>query len=117
MQDCIFCKIAGGEIPTPLIYEDSQVVAFNDLHPVAPVHILLIPRVHIPSFNDVKPEHKELLGRLAWVAGELARRQGIGDKGYRLVMNCGKDGGQEIFHLHFHLLGGMPLGSGMINKG
>jgi histidine triad (HIT) family protein len=116
MNDCIFCKIARGEIPAQLVYEDNQVVAFEDIQPAAPVHILLIPRLHIPSFNDIKPEHKELLGHLALVAAELARLKEISDKGYRLVMNCGGDGGQEVYHLHFHLLGGRPLGSGLIGK-
>ncbi|NMB40989.1 MAG: histidine triad nucleotide-binding protein [Firmicutes bacterium] len=112
MKDCIFCKIVAGEIPTQFVYEDDQVVAFNDIQPAAPVHIILIPRIHIPSFDDIKPEHKGLMGHLAWVAGELARQKNISEKGYRLVMNCGPDGGQEVFHLHFHLLGGKPLASG-----
>jgi len=116
LKDCIFCKIAGGEIPAEVVYEDEQVVAFNDLNPVAPVHILLIPRLHIPSFDDIKPEHKELMGHLAWVAGELARQKNINEGGYRLIMNCGRDGGQEIFHLHFHLLGGKPLGSSLLGR-
>jgi histidine triad (HIT) family protein len=114
LKDCIFCKIASGEIPAQVVYEDEQVVAFNDINPVAPVHILLIPRLHIPSFNDIIPEHKELIGHLAWAAGKLARLKNINEKGYRLIMNCGRDGGQEIIHLHFHLLGGRPLGSSLV---
>lgn len=117
MTECIFCKIASGEIPAQIVYEDNQVVAFNDINPVAPVHILLIPRQHISTFDDLKPEHKELMGHLNWVAAEVARMKNINHKGYRLVMNCGREGGQEIFHLHFHLLGGRPLGSGLISKG
>jgi histidine triad (HIT) family protein len=116
LEDCIFCKIAAGKIPSEIIYEDEHLIAFNDINPVAPVHILLVPRLHIPSLNNIKPEHKELMGHLAWVCKELARKGNIDQKGYRLVMNCGSDGGQEVQHLHFHLLGGRPLGS-LASKG
>lgn len=116
MKDCIFCRIAGGEIPAEIIYEDNQVMAFNDINPVAPVHILLIPREHIPTLDALKPEHKELMGHLTWVAAEVARLKNINDRGYRLIMNCNREGGQEIFHLHFHLLGGKPLGSSLLSR-
>ena len=110
MKDCIFCKIVAGEIPTQFVYEDDQVVAFNDIQPAAPVHIILIPRIHIPSFDDIKPEHKVSWG-ICLGGRRAARKKNISEKGYRLVMNW-PDGGQEVFHLHFHLLGGKPLASG-----
>lgn len=110
MESCIFCKIAGGEIAAELVYRDDQVVAFQDRAPLAPVHILIIPRLHIPTFNDLQLEHKELLGHLLQVSREIARQNGLQDRGYRLIMNCGRDAGQEVDHLHFHLLGGKPLG-------
>lgn len=110
MENCIFCKIISGEIPSKIVYEDEQVVAFHDINPVAPVHILIIPRSHIPTLNDISSEHKELLGHLAWVSKQLARQYNVDEKGYRFVINCNEDGGQEVQHLHAHLLGGRALG-------
>ena len=110
MTDCIFCKIAAGAIPTEFLYQDEEVIAFRDVHPLAPQHILVLPRQHISSLTDLKPQHRELVGKLVEVANGLARSQGIADKGYRLTVNCGLDGGQVVPHLHLHLLGGRRLG-------
>jgi RpiB/LacA/LacB family sugar-phosphate isomerase len=106
--DCIFCKIASGKVPAEKVFEDDDVLGFRDIHPAAPTHVLLIPKVHIPTLNDLTPEHDRLLGRLVRAAGEVAAREGLA-AGYRLVGNCGRGAGQEVFHIHFHLLGGRPL--------
>ena len=105
MENCIFCKIISGEIPTSKVFEDEKVVAFNDLNPQAPVHILIIPKKHISSLDDVKEQDKELLGHIQFVASMLAKKMNLID-GYRLVNNCGIDGGQTVLHLHYHLMGG-----------
>jgi histidine triad (HIT) family protein len=110
VDNCIFCKIIRGEIPSRIIYEDEHVIAFHDINPLTPIHILLIPRLHIPSFNDILPENKELMGHMAWVCKEIAKQNGIDEKGYRIVFNCGEHGGQEVYHLHAHILGGRFLG-------
>ena len=110
MTDCIFCKIAAGEIPAELIYEDDMVVGFRDLNPQAPTHVLLIPRRHIATLNDLQPEDEPLLGRLYTAAAAVARQEGLADKGYRTLVNCNDDGGQTVFHLHLHLLGGRRMG-------
>ena len=109
MSNCIFCKIAEGEIPSTLLYQDDQVVAFNDLIPQAPQHILIIPRKHIATLNDLTPDDNLLMGNLALTAQHLAKKLGIADHGYRLVMNCNADGGQAVFHIHMHLLGGRQM--------
>ena len=109
-SECIFCRIADQDVPTPLLWEDDDVVAFNDLHPVTPVHILIIPRKHIASLNQLNVEDMELLGKMNYVASSLAKKMGLSDDGWRLVCNCGKNAGQEVFHLHFHLIGGKYLG-------
>ncbi|NCP85958.1 MAG: histidine triad nucleotide-binding protein [Anaerolineae bacterium CG_4_9_14_3_um_filter_57_17] len=108
-QNCIFCKIVAGEMPTTLLYQDEQVTAFRDIHPVAPTHILIIPNRHIASTNEAAPEDEALLGHLIGVARLLAERENIAANGYRLVINTGADGGQVVFHLHLHLLGGRKL--------
>ena len=108
-MDCIFCKIAAKEIPAKLVYEDREVVAFRDINPVAPTHILIIPRAHVETINDLKPEHNQLVGKLHLVAGELARREQLSERGYRLVWNCGPDAGQAVFHIHLHLVGGRKM--------
>ena len=110
MTDCIFCKIAAGEIPAELIYEDDMVVGFRDLNPQAPTHVLLIPRRHIATLNDLQPEDEPLLGRLYTAAAAVARQEGLADNGYRTLVNCNDDGGQTVFHLHLHLLGGRRMG-------
>jgi histidine triad (HIT) family protein len=110
-EDCIFCKIAGGEIATDLLYSDDEVVAFRDINPKAPTHILVIPKDHIPSLNETTPEHKRLLGHMANVASALARSEKVHQSGFRLLINSGADAGQEVPHLHLHLLGGQKLAS------
>ncbi len=109
-KECIFCRIADHDIPTDLIYEDEQVVAFADLNPLAPVHILIIPRKHMACLNEAAAEDEALLGHINIVAAQLAEKMGLAASGWRLVNNCGKDAGQEVFHLHYHLLGGRWLG-------
>lgn len=109
MQDCIFCKIVQKEIPGKVIYEDEQVLAFHDINPVAPVHVLLIPKKHIPTHFDITAEDAHLIGHLHLVASQIAKQLDLGEKGFRLVSNCKEDGGQTVFHLHFHLLGGRHL--------
>lgn len=104
MSDCIFCKIANGEIPSNKVYEDEQIICFHDADPQAPVHVLIIPKKHIPSLDEVTEEDKELLGDLMLKVQDLAKDLGL-DNGYRLVNNCGEDGFQTVKHLHFHLLG------------
>lgn len=108
-EGCLFCRIAAGEIPAKLVYEDDDVVAFRDINPQAPTHILIIPRRHIASVNDLEAGDAELVGRLYLVARELAEREGIAQSGYRLVLNTGPGAGQTVDHIHLHLLGGRPL--------
>ena len=108
-MDCIFCKIANKEIPSSIVYEDDDVIAFNDLNPEAPVHVLVIPKKHIASLSDAKPEDQQLLGKLMLTIQKIAAEQGIAENGYRVVTNCGEQGGQTVMHLHFHLLGGREM--------
>jgi len=107
---CIFCKIVEGELPAKVVYEDDKVMAFHDINPQAPVHVLIIPKEHVPTLNDLEEKHKELLGHIFLVIKKLAKEMGIDESGYRVLVNCNRDGGQEIYHLHFHPLGGKPLG-------
>ncbi len=107
---CVFCKIVNRELPAKVVYEDDRVMAFHDINPQAPIHILVIPKEHIPTVNDLAKEHKELIGHIFTVIKRLAEEMGIADSGYRVLVNCNRDGGQEVYHLHFHLLGGTPLG-------
>jgi histidine triad (HIT) family protein len=106
---CIFCDIASKKAPAKLVYEDEEIVAFPDIHPVAPVHLLIIPKKHIASVNDLSDADQALVGKMILVAKKLAQENKIDQSGYRLVINCGKDGGQIIEHLHLHLLGGKKL--------
>ncbi|MBU1993000.1 histidine triad nucleotide-binding protein [Patescibacteria group bacterium] len=108
-MDCVFCKIAKKEIPAKIVYEDNNVLAFEDIEPKTKVHILLIPKKHISSTADLKPEDKELIGDIFLSAVKIAREKGISETGFRIVINHGKDAGQTINHLHFHLLGGEKL--------
>ncbi len=110
MTDCIFCKIAGGEVPTELVHEDDEIVAFHDLNPQAPTHVLVIPRRHIPTLLEAGEGDAGLLGRLQTTAVEIARRLGLDRDGFRLVTNCLEGAGQSVFHIHLHLLGGRRLG-------
>ncbi len=112
-MDCIFCKIAAGEIPSNIVYQDEEVVVFPDIHPVTPVHLLIIPRKHIPSVNTLTEADSALIGHMVNVASQLAKKEGISEKGYRLVINVGEYGGQIIQHLHMHLLGGRRLSGKM----
>ncbi len=110
MSDCIFCKIASGEVTVELVYEDDWVVAFNDLNPQAPSHVLVIPRQHIARISETLPEHAELIGRLVLAANTVACQRDIVDPGYRLVFNCNEAAGQSVWHIHLHLLGGREFG-------
>ncbi|NLV92092.1 MAG: histidine triad nucleotide-binding protein [Firmicutes bacterium] len=110
MSECIFCKILAKEIPTEVLYEDDLVMAFPDVSPQAPEHILIIPKKHIPSLADLSPEDEGVMGRIVSVANRLAQEKGFAQEGYRLVANCGKQAGQTVFHIHFHLLGGRDFG-------
>lgn len=109
MTDTIFGKIARGEIPADLVYEDDDLVAFRDISPQAPVHLLIIPRKPIPTLNDAGPEDAELIGKLFLAAARVAKQAGIAEQGYRTVVNCNAAAGQTVFHLHLHVLGGRPL--------
>lgn len=109
-EETIFSKIIRGEIPADIVFQDDKVTAFRDISPQAPTHILIIPNKLIPTVNDVTPEDEQTLGHLFIVAAKIAKEEGIADDGYRLVMNCNKHGGQEVFHIHMHLLGGKSLG-------
>ena len=108
-MECIFCKIVAGEIPSDIIYQDNEFIAFRDIEPQAPVHILIVPREHIASVNALTEEHTSLTGRLTLLARQLAVKENIAESGYRLVINCGSEGGQIVPHLHLHLIGGTKL--------
>ena len=108
-EDCVFCKIAAGRIPSTSVYSDEEFYAFHDIHPLAPTHVLLIPRKHIAKLTDAKPEDGALLGRLLLKANEIAVQEGLAENGFRLAINCGPWGGQVVLHLHVHILGGRPL--------
>ncbi len=109
MEDCIFCKIVRGEIPCRRVYEDDLVLAFDDIHPLAPVHVLVIPKLHIPTLLDVFAENADQMMAMFYGAQEVARRRGIDQRGFRTVLNCNPEGGQVIYHLHLHVLGGKKL--------
>lgn len=109
MTDCIFCKIIAGEIPSATVYEDETVTAFRDINPVAPTHILIIPNKHIASVNDLTAQDETLIGHLFTVARQIAAEEGIAESGYRLIINTGDDGGQVVYHLHLHLIGGQRM--------
>jgi histidine triad (HIT) family protein len=106
----IFSKIIRGDVPSDTVYRDDLVTAFRDIRPVAPVHILIVPNREIPTINDLTPEDAALVGHMVLVAAKLARQEGIADDGYRLIVNCNRHAGQEVYHLHLHLIGGRPLG-------
>ncbi|MGH7428867.1 MAG: histidine triad nucleotide-binding protein [Candidatus Methylomirabilaceae bacterium] len=110
MESCVFCRIANREIPAKIVYEDDESIAFADINPKAPVHILIVPRRHLPTLLDAGEGDDRLLGHLLLVANSVARQQEIADRGFRLVLNCNSEGGQVVFHLHLHLLGGRRLG-------
>ncbi len=115
MEDCLFCKIAKKEIPSTIVYEDEEIIAFKDINPVAPVHILVIPKKHIESVRNMKKEDELLIGRMFTVINKIAKEQGVSERGYRIITNSGKDSGQEVMHLHFHLIAGKELGTKICN--
>jgi histidine triad (HIT) family protein len=115
MMATLFSKIITGEIPANIVYQDNQVTAFKDINPLAPVHVLIVPNIEIANVNDVLPEHEQMLGHMLTVAKQVAQEQGVAETGYRLIINNGHDAGQEVYHLHIHLLGGRRLG-GLIRQ-
>ena len=114
MENCLFCKIIKGEIPSTKVYEDDEILAFKDINPAAPIHILVIPKKHITSLAHLEKEDEVVVGRIYSVINKIAEEQGVKEKGYRVIVNCGKDGGQEVMHLHFHLLAGTQLGEKIV---
>ncbi|MBV1786916.1 histidine triad nucleotide-binding protein [Marinobacterium sp. D7] len=109
-MDCLFCKIVDGEIPAEILYQDDKVIAFRDINPQAPFHALVIPRQHIATVNDIADDDRELVGHLVQAAGKIAQKEGFSEDGFRTVLNCNSHGGQTVYHLHLHLLGGKPMG-------
>lgn len=114
MENCIFCKIIKGEIPSSKVYEDEEILAFNDINPAAPIHVLVIPKKHITSLADMEDGDEKIVGKIYKVINQIAEKQSFKENGYRVIVNCGKDGGQEVGHLHFHLLAGKQLGEKII---
>ena len=114
MEDCIFCKISKGEIPSEKVYEDEEVLAFKDIHPAAPIHILVIPKKHIAKVTDIMPEDEALVGKMYTVINKIAKEQEFAEDGFRIIINCGRDAGQEVMHLHFHILAGTKMGPKII---
>lgn len=114
MEDCLFCKIVKGEVPCNKVYEDEEILAFHDIDPAAPIHILVIPKKHITSLAHLEKEDEALVGKIYGVINQIAEKQGFKENGYRVIVNCGKDGGQEVMHLHFHLLAGKQLGEKIV---
>lgn len=109
MSDCLFCKIASGDIQGDIVHQDDEILAFRDINPQAPTHILIIPKKHIATVNDLAEEDQQLIGKLFSDAKALAKQEGLSERGYRLVMNCNADAGQTVFHIHLHLLGGRTM--------
>ena len=109
MEDCIFCKIINREISASIVFEDERMIAFNDINPQSPIHVLLIPREHFASLEEIPDEKKDVLSHLLLKARQIAQEKGIAKKGYRIVLNTERDSGQEVFHIHFHLLGGRQM--------
>ncbi len=107
--DCLFCKMVAGTIKPDKVHEDDEILAFRDIHPQAPVHVLVVPKQHIATLNDLTPAHAALVGRLFLVAQRVARQSGIAESGYRTVMNCNRDAGQSVWHVHLHVLGGRVM--------
>lgn len=109
MEDCIFCKIIRNEIPSNKVYEDEDLLAFYDVNPAAPIHILVIPKKHIVSLAEISEKDEKMIGKIYTVINKIAKEKGFFEDGYRVIVNCGKDGGQEVMHLHFHILAGKKL--------
>lgn len=114
MEDCLFCKIIKGEIPSTKVYEDQEILAFRDINPVAPVHVLVIPKKHISNLTELTVEDEAVVGKIYTTINKIAKQEGILEKGFRVIVNCGEDGGQEVQHLHFHLIGGKKLGTKIV---
>lgn len=114
MTDCIFCKIINGEIPSNKVFESDTVLAFRDINPQAPVHVVIIPKVHIASANELCTENISAVTDIFSAIPEIAKAAGVAESGYRIINNCGEDGGQTVRHLHFHMLGGKNLGEGLV---
>ena len=114
MEDCLFCKIIKGEIPSSKVYEDDEILAFNDINPAAPIHILVIPKKHITSLAHLKKEDEKIVGKIYGVINQIAEKQNFKENGYRVIVNCGKDAGQEVMHLHFHVLAGAKFGDKIV---
>jgi len=110
MKDCLFCKIIRGEIPAKVVFENDEVLAFRDIAPQAPTHVLVIPKRHIPTVNDLQADDAALVGRVMLAAAEIAKAEGLAESGYRLIWNCQEGAGQSVFHIHLHLLGGRGFG-------
>lgn len=108
--DCVFCKIARKEIPATVVHDDGRLLAFEDIRPQAPVHLLIIPKRHVAGLNDLGDDDRDLVGAIALLGARLARERGVAESGYRFLTNVNRDGGQVVFHLHFHVIGGRPLG-------
>lgn len=113
-EDCIFCKIIKGEIPSSKVYEDEEILAFNDINPATPIHVLVIPKKHITSLAQMEDGDEKIIGKIYKVINQIAEQQGFKENGFRVIVNCGKDGGQEVGHLHFHLLAGKQLGEKIV---
>ena len=109
-KDCLFCRIAGGELDADLVYEDDAVLAFRDINPQAPTHVLIVPRKHVATINDLEADDAEMVGAMFLAAKHVAADEGIAEPGYRVTMNCNEGAGQSVFHIHLHLLGGRGLG-------
>ena len=109
-DDCLICGIIAGRVPSDTVYEGDNVIAFRDINPQAPFHVLVVPRRHIATLNDLTPEDHDLVGEIVTTAAHIAKREGFAENGYRTIMNCNSDGGQTLFHIHLHILAGAPLG-------
>lgn len=114
MEDCLFCKIIKGEIPSIKVYEYEDILAFNDINPAAPIHILVIPKKHIESLAHMQKEDEAIVGKIYGVINKIAEEKGFKENGYRVIVNCGKDAGQEVMHLHFHVLAGAKFGDKIV---
>ena len=110
MTDCLFCKMVSGEITPDSVYEDDDVLAFRDIDPQAPTHVLIVPKQHVATINDLNPGNAELIGKMMLAAARVAQQEGFAEQGYRTLVNCNADGGQTVFHIHMHLLGGRVMG-------
>lgn len=114
MNDCLFCKIIKGEIPSNKVYEDDDILAFYDINPAAPIHILVIPKKHIESLAHMEKDDEKIIGKIYTVINQIAEEKGFKEEGYRVIVNCGENGGQEVMHLHFHVLAGKKLGEKVV---